>query len=106
MDPDGLHDAHQAALPHLWAQIAGAEERWDLNDPVEAAKAVDYILAVADGDPILELIAAQQASALLSLPLDNILDTPEAELDTITAAGTAPRPDGTYTPSNDFPAAI
>ena len=107
MDPDGLHDAHQAALPHLWAQIAGAEERWDLNDPVEAAKAVDYILAVADGDPILELIAAQQASALLSLPLDSILDTPEAELDTITAAaGTATRPDGTYTPGNDLTAAI
>ena len=106
MDPDGLRDAHQAALPHLWAQIAGAEERWDLSDPVEAAKAVDYILAVADGDPILELIAAQQASALLSLPLDSILDTPETELDTITAAGTATRHGGTYTPGNDFSAAI
>ena len=106
MDPDGLRNAHQAALPHLWAQIAGAEERWDLGDPVEAAKAVDYILAVVGGDPILEGIAAQQASALLSLPLDSILETAEAELDAAAAAATAARPGGTYTPGDDFPAAI
>lgn len=86
MDPDDLLDVHRQAMPHLWAQLAAAAERWDLSDPGDAAEAADYMIAIADEDPILEAVAAQQAAAMLSIPLDAILAQAETGLHPVAEA--------------------
>ena len=69
MDPDELHAAARSPLPLLWSEIATAADRRNLDDHADALEAVQDALATTEGDPILELVAAQQASALLSVPL-------------------------------------
>ena len=73
LDPHQLEDAYQQPLPHLWNEIRIAAQRRNLADPTQATQAVTDVLPLALNDPILELIATQQTSGLLSIPLDTTL---------------------------------
>ena len=92
MTAANLQDAYHNPLPHLWAEIRSAARQCNFADPTQVIQAITEILARAGGDPTLELIAAHQTAALLSVPLDTTLEILERDYPQHTAVRTIPPP--------------
>ena len=92
MTAANLQDAYHNPLPHLWSEIRSAAGQCNFADPTQVIQAITEILARAGGDHTLELIAAHQTAALLSVPLDTTLEILERDYPQHATGRTIPPP--------------